>query len=77
MPQSHLGGRRKQGKVGREGLVRECGQGSRLVVGRGEPDLIDIGWTEAMRVSRKNVNWQSQEIEGWRDSPECTRGPNL
>jgi hypothetical protein len=45
-----------------------------LSEGKGEPDLV-VGEGKGLkrRASRKNGSRQSQEIEGWRDPPECTR----
>jgi hypothetical protein len=70
MPQSHLGERRKQSQVGREGRTWEgkwMGEGR----GRGVGVEGNLIWywmrkrTEALRASRKNGNQQPQEIRGW------------
>ena len=66
MPQSYLGGRRKQPQVGRErGTWEEkwmwdCGEGTWL----------SIGWVK--ETERKNQNRQPWEVGGCGDSPECT-----
>jgi hypothetical protein len=68
MPQSHLGERRKQSQVGREGENLEGKWiGWRWVGGRGEPDLV-LGEgknTETLRANRKNGKRQPQEIGVW------------
>jgi hypothetical protein len=40
MPQSHLGDRREQSQVEREGPERESGWGGRGMEGKGKPDLV-------------------------------------
>jgi hypothetical protein len=69
MPQSHLGERRKQSQGGeREGPGRESGWAR-------ESDLV-LGGRKGLKplwASRKNENRQPQEVESWRNPPECTR----
>ena len=70
MPQSYLGGRRKQSPdgVGETWVGKEMG-------GRGEYDHVlgEVNRTEALRPRRKNGNRQPQEGGGGRDPLECTR----
>jgi hypothetical protein len=75
-PQFHLGERRKQSQVRREGGTwRESGWGGG--VEEGESGMWSgIGWgkrTEALRASRRNGNRLPQEIWGWGNPLECTR----
>ena len=59
MPQSHLGGRRKQSQGEREGEHdRVLGGGKGL---------------KSLKASRKNGNRQPWKVGGWGDPLECTR----
>jgi hypothetical protein len=80
VPQSHLGERRKQSKVGREGGREGPGTESGLGPGCGRMwgwsrTWSGIRWrkrTKILRASRKSGNRQPQEIGGWGEPPECT-----
>jgi hypothetical protein len=65
-PQSHLGGRRKQSRVEREGPGRERSGENLTWYCMRKKD-----WSP--EASRKNGNRQPQEIGGWGDPPKCTR----
>jgi hypothetical protein len=70
MPQSHLGGRRKQPPGGWRSLGRKGDGGHR---GEHDPVLGEEKQLKFLRARKKNENMEHREVRGWGDPPEPGR----